>query len=73
MYTIYSTKTCPYCIKAKQYLTNRGLPYEEVVLTSPADVAVLSERVGYPVKTVPQIWHGETYVGGFDKLQTYIN
>ena len=72
MYTIYSTKTCTYCKQAKNLLEQRGERYEEIVLTSPADVQTLSERVGFDVRTVPQIWHEDKYIGGFDKLREYI-
>lgn len=73
MFTIYSTQTCTYCKQAKQLIENKGFKYEEHTLTSPADVVVLSEKVGYPVRTVPQIWYEDQYIGGYDKLVEYFN
>lgn len=73
MYTIYSTNACTYCKQAKNLLTIRGLSFKENILTSPMEVKVLSEKVGFEVKTVPQIWHNDTYIGGFAELDKYLN
>lgn len=73
MFTIYSTNTCTFCKQAKSLLTKRGLPFQENILLSPHDVKILSEKVGFEVKTVPQIWHNDTYIGGFAELDKYLN
>ncbi|WP_347255842.1 glutaredoxin 3 [Brachymonas denitrificans] len=66
--TIYTTAYCPYCIRAKQLLKERGVAdYEEIkVDQDPAQRQVMMERSGR--RTVPQIWIGETHVGGCDDL-----
>ena len=66
--TIYTTAYCPYCIRAKQLLQARGVAdYEEIkVDQDPAQRQVMMERSGR--RTVPQIWIGETHVGGCDDL-----
>ena len=66
--TIYTTAYCPYCIRAKQLLKERGVAdYEEIkVDQDPAQRQVMMERSGR--RTVPQIWIGETHVGGSDDL-----
>ncbi|RZF23902.1 glutaredoxin 3 [Paraburkholderia sp. UYCP14C] len=65
--TIYTTPTCPYCVAAKALLKNKGLSYKEVNLQSDRAAAVaLMERTGR--RSVPQIFIGETHVGGFDDL-----
>jgi glutaredoxin 3 len=65
--TIYTTPTCPYCHAAKALLTNKGLSYKEVnVQNDRATALALMERTGR--RTVPQIFIGDTHVGGFDDL-----
>ena len=66
--TIYTTAYCPYCIRAKQLLKERGVAdYQEIkVDQDPAQRQVMMERSGR--RTVPQIWIGETHVGGSDDL-----
>ena len=65
--TIYSTQFCPFCVRAKQLLDSKGLQYREIrVDQDPQQRQVMMERSGR--RTVPQIWVGETHVGGFDEL-----
>jgi glutaredoxin 3 len=65
--TIYTTPTCPYCIAAKALLNEKGAAYNEVnVQNDRATALALAERTGR--RTVPQIFIGETHVGGFDDL-----
>lgn len=66
--TIYTTAYCPYCIRAKQLLKERGVPdYEEIkVDQDPAQRQIMMERSCR--RTVPQIWIGDTHVGGCDDL-----
>ena len=66
--TIYTTKTCPYCHAAKSLLAKKGASFDEI------DVSYdQSERQRMMIKangrrTVPQIFIGETHVGGSDDL-----
>lgn len=66
--TVYTTGTCPYCIRAKQLLAARGVTdYEEIrVDLQPAQRLAMMERTGR--RTVPQIFIGATHVGGCDDL-----
>lgn len=67
--TIYTTPTCPYCVAAKQLLTSKSVDFDEISMydISADDRQALSEKTnGY--RTVPQIFIGETFVGGFDQL-----
>lgn len=65
--TVYSTQFCPFCVRAKQLLESKGLGYSEVrVDQDPQQRQVMMQRSGR--RTVPQIWVGETHVGGFDDL-----
>jgi glutaredoxin 3 len=65
--TLYTTDFCPYCVRAKQLLTKRDLPFEEVNLArDPDGRAKLVELTG--MMTFPQILIGEQPIGGFDQL-----
>ncbi len=66
--TIYTTSSCPYCIAAKALLRKKGAPFHEIdVNTAPGIRAGMREKAG-GINTVPQIWIGETHVGGCDVL-----
>ena len=65
---MYTTAVCPYCIRAKQLLTAKGVAHiEEVRIdTDPQARAYMMEITGR--RTVPQIFIGDTHVGGCDDL-----
>lgn len=66
--TIFSTQWCPYCVAAKRFLTEKGVPWEEIDLTEDdAGRAALVERSGR--RTVPQIYVGEHHIGGYDDMR----
>jgi glutaredoxin 3 len=65
---IYTKMMCPYCTRAKRLLTEKGVAFEEFDITmgGPKRAEMLSRsNGGY---TVPQIFIGETHVGGSDEL-----
>ena len=66
--TIYTTAVCPYCMRAKQLLQQRGVTqWQEIrVDQDPAERDRMIERTGR--RTVPQIYIGEHHVGGYDDL-----
>ena len=65
---MYSTGVCPYCIQAKQLLKQRGVAeIEEIrVDLQPHERQKMMEITGR--RTVPQIFIGQTHVGGCDDL-----
>ena len=65
---MYTTAVCPYCIRAKQILKSKGVEQiEEVrVDTNPDERLKMMEITGQ--RTVPQIFIGDTHVGGHDDL-----
>ena len=65
---MYTTAVCPYCIRAKQILKSRGVDaIEEVrVDMNPEERMKMMEITGR--RTVPQIFIGDTHVGGCDDL-----
>ena len=64
---IYSTAICPYCDMAKRLLQERGLVYQEVDASDPqTDALELMKKHAW--FTVPMIFIGEDFIGGFDEL-----
>jgi glutaredoxin 3 len=65
---IYTTPTCGYCRMAKQLLTRKNVAYREIdVASDAARRAEMMSRSGGG-RTVPQIFIGDTHVGGCDDL-----
>ena len=66
--TIYTTPICPYCVRAKSLLGKKGVAFEEVDVMMDARARdQMLERSG-GARTVPQIFIGDTHVGGSDEL-----
>jgi glutaredoxin 3 len=66
--TVYTTKLCPYCHMAKELLRKKGATFNEVDVGGRRELrAEMSQKAGGR-STVPQIWIGETHVGGCDDL-----
>ena len=65
---MFTTQVCPYCIRAKQLLKQRGVEaIDEIrVDLNPSQRDVMIAKTGR--RTVPQIFIGETWVGGCDDL-----
>lgn len=65
---IYTSPLCGFCHAAKRLLNQKGVEFSEInVLTSPERKPEMIERAGGR-HTVPQIFIGETHVGGCDDL-----
>lgn len=65
--TIYSTRVCPYCVRAKALLDHKHVPYTEVLVDEQPERRVeMMQKSGR--RTVPQIFVGSHHVGGFDDL-----
>jgi glutaredoxin 3 len=65
---MYSTQVCPYCQMAERLLKSRGVEHIEKILIDkePARREEMMSRTGR--RTVPQVFIGETHVGGYDDL-----
>ncbi|MBW7902335.1 MAG: glutaredoxin 3 [Rhodocyclaceae bacterium] len=65
---MYSTAVCPYCVRAEQLLRTRGVAEIEKIRVDldPARREEMMQRTGR--RTVPQIYIGDTHVGGCDEL-----
>jgi glutaredoxin 3 len=65
---IYTTPICPYCVRAKSLLAKKGVPVEEVDVFMDEAARKEMENLSGGARSVPQIFIGETYVGGCDEL-----
>jgi glutaredoxin 3 len=65
--TLYTTRFCPYCIRARNLLDEKGVDYEDIAVDhDPQLRREMAQRSGRV--TVPQIWIGEQHIGGCDDL-----
>jgi len=65
---MYATAACPYCIAAERFLKAKGIIEITKIRVdlAPEERAEMVERTGR--RTVPQIYIGDTYVGGYEDL-----
>jgi glutaredoxin 3 len=66
--TVYTTEACPFCMRAKAFLDQRGVPYEEVFISRSdhhARERLVEETGGY---TFPQVIINGNNIGGWDQL-----
>lgn len=65
--TIYTTRYCPYCVMAKRLLDNKAVRYAEIAVDcEPERRQEMMARSAR--RTVPQIFIGDTHIGGCDDL-----
>jgi len=65
--TIYSTRICGYCMRAKALLQSKHLQYTEYLVDlDPARRLEMEQKSGR--RSVPQIFIGDEHVGGYDEL-----
>jgi glutaredoxin 3 len=64
---VYTTPTCPYCHAAKALLNEKGVAFTEITVLDPVLREAMTERA-HGRRTVPQIFIGDTHVGGYDDL-----
>ena len=65
--TLYSSAICPYCVAAKNFLKSKGRTWNEVRIDlDPAARLAMVERTRRT--SVPQIFVGDTHVGGYDDM-----
>ena len=64
---MYTTRFCPYCIRARGLLQSKGWDYQDIPVD--ADQGLRSEMMQKSGQhTVPQIWIGDQHIGGCDEL-----
>ena len=66
--TIYTTMMCPYCFRAKALLKDKGVEFKEIDVGMDPDLRDEMMKRANGGYTVPQIFVGDTHVGGCDDL-----
>ncbi|WP_225413905.1 glutaredoxin 3 [Stigmatella hybrida] len=65
---IYTTTYCGFCVRAKDLLKRKGVNYEELDVTGDDDMRAKLVEMSGGQRTVPQIFIGDTHVGGYSDL-----
>ncbi|NCA69623.1 MAG: glutaredoxin 3 [Sphingobacteriia bacterium] len=65
--TIYATKVCPYCIRARHLLERKGIQYEEIRVDQDRERMTEMRRRSRRA-TVPQIFIDDLHIGGYDDM-----
>ena len=65
---VYSMLNCPYCVKAKNLLTQRGVGFEVVMIDDWSDDQWDSFAKKSGMKTVPQVYVDDQLIGGYSQL-----
>ena len=64
---MYTTRFCPYCIRARQLFESKGIKFRDIAIDR--DPVLRTEMVEKSRRhTVPQIWVGNEHIGGCDEL-----
>lgn len=64
---IYSTRICPFCVRAKNFFSKKEIPFEDIMVDQdPDQLKTMMEKSKR--QSVPQIFIGDYHVGGFDDL-----
>lgn len=72
-FTVYGRPWCGYCSGAISLLERSNLEYEYIDIREEGiSKQELGEKLGRPVYTVPQILHGDRYIGGYTDLVPYL-
>lgn len=70
MIQIYGKPKCKYCDMAKALLTNKGIEYSYIDIMQ--DEGAMDMIVDAGLKSVPQIFNGDTHIGGYEDLVKYL-
>ncbi len=65
---IYTTRFCPFCVRAKQVLSSKGLKFKEYPVDGDTKLRQQMTKKANGAHTVPQIWVNGTHVGGCTEL-----
>jgi len=65
---IYTSSSCPYCVRAKNLLQEKGVQFSELSIDSNPELISESVKRSAGMRTVPQIFIDSFHVGGYDDL-----
>jgi len=71
-FVVYSIDNCPYCDAAKALLNNKKFKFTEFNITHDDNQKrALIQKTGH--RTMPQIFFGDEFIGGYNELKFYLN
>lgn len=71
--TIFGKQSCGYCRRAKEVCEIRNIAYHYVDIEQEnISKADLEKTIGKPVLTVPQIFHGQQHIGGYEAFMAFL-
>lgn len=65
---LYTKNMCPYCESAKRLFKKLEIPYEEKNLENDPEERMRLSQLAGGWRTMPMIWIGEDFIGGFDDV-----
>jgi glutaredoxin 3 len=65
---VYTMENCPYCLRAKQLLKQRNIPFEETLVPEDDDAQWEALYKLSGMRTMPQIFAGTQLIGGYTDL-----
>lgn len=65
---IYTSRSCPYCVRAKALLRSKGVAFNELEVDGNPELIAESVKRSDGMRTVPQIFIENLHVGGYDDL-----
>jgi glutaredoxin 3 len=65
---IYTAPSCPYCVRAKELLKRRSVPFQEILIGWDDEAGWRAAEKRSGMKTMPQIFLGEECLGGYTEL-----
>lgn len=72
--TIFGRPGCGFCIRAKQLCEIKSYNFKYIdIWEEGISQEDLQKTIGKPVSTVPQIFHGQDYIGGFTDFEAFVN
>ena len=69
-FKVYGKPNCPWCVRAEDKLDSLNKEYEKVDVSEDENARNFLKEQGF--KTVPQIYHGDEYIGGYEELADYL-
>tara|TARA_R110000751_G_scaffold266072_2_gene365124 strand:+ start:516 stop:770 length:255 start_codon:yes stop_codon:yes gene_type:complete len=76
-YILFVKETCPFCIKAKNLLDEKGLPYKEVNFNAQQSEILNEIKEAYSWETVPVIFYRDDsrveFIGGYTDLVKHVD
>jgi len=68
---LYTTSACPFCVRAKALLRNKGVQFEEIDVTDDDELREKMTGLAGGRRTVPEVFINGQLVGGYEELRDF--